>query len=219
MASSWLGQQCGARTGIGRHVNTQAELWEELYNMPQGFHPENDFDCLFDDDESFSIGSLPVRVKWSPGHTPSSVSYIVGDDAAFVHDTFMHVDSGTARADFPGASAGQLYDTLQSILALPDDTRLFVGHDYCTETRKEPAWESTVRGQRAENTHVGGNVSRADFIHRREERDRSLALPDRMLHVLQMNLRGGRLPACESDGHSYLKIPLNRFSKQFDRKL
>jgi glyoxylase-like metal-dependent hydrolase (beta-lactamase superfamily II) len=147
----------------------------------------------------------------SPGHTLGSITYVAGSDAAFVHDTLMYPDMGTSRRDFPGGSAAVLYDSLQAILALPDETRIFVGHDYGTDDREEPAWESTVAEQKASNKHVGGGTPKADYVEIREERDATLSLPDRMLAALQVNLRGGRLPAPEGDGHRYLKLPLDRF--------
>jgi glyoxylase-like metal-dependent hydrolase (beta-lactamase superfamily II) len=149
----------------------------------------------------------------SPGHTLGSITYVVGDDAAFVHDTFMQPDAGTARADFPGGSAATLYDSLQAILALPDRTRLFVGHDYGTEDRPDRSWESTVALQRADNIHLGGQTAKDAYVKLREDRDATLPLPDRMLHVLQMNLRAGRPPEPEDDGRAYLKIPLDRFAE------
>ena len=146
----------------------------------------------------------------SPGHTLGSVTYVIGD-AAFVHDTFMHVDSGTTRADFPGGSTEVLWDSLQVLLRLPDETRLFIGHDYPpVDDREDPAWEASVAEHRAHNKHIGGDVSKADYIKLRDERDATLPLPDRMLHALQVNLRGGRLPEAEADGHSYFKIPANK---------
>jgi glyoxylase-like metal-dependent hydrolase (beta-lactamase superfamily II) len=214
MASWYLKQRLGAVNAIGEKVRDIAELWRKLYHLPDAFRPAQDFDRLFSDGETFRIGKLPVRVMLTPGHTLGSVTYVVGSDAAFVNDTFMQPDAGTARADFPGGSAGQLYDSLQSILALDDETRLFVGHDYGTDSRTEPAWESTVAEQRASNVHLGGGTSKEDYIKQRDARDKTLALPDRMLHVLQMNLRAGRAPEPESDGKRYLKIPLNRFPKE-----
>ncbi|MDF1607380.1 MBL fold metallo-hydrolase [Hoeflea sp. YIM 152468] len=214
MASWFLKQRLGAQNGIGEKVTEIAELWREFYHTPDAFNLQRDFDRLFADGDTFKIGSLPVRVMLTPGHTLGSISYIVGSDAAFVHDTFMQPDAGTARADFPGGSAGELYDSLQSLLSLKGDTRLFVGHDYGTDEREEPAWESTVDEQRRTNTHLAGNISRDAYIKLRDARDRTLALPDRMLHVLQMNLRAGRAPEAESDGKHYLKIPLNRFEKE-----
>lgn len=211
MASSLLKERLNVPNGIGEKVKEIAELWRDYYNMPDAFDPEADFDHLFRDGDRFEIGNLPVRVMLSPGHTLGSITYVVGDDAAFVHDTFMQPDVGTSRADFPGGSAGELYDSLQAILALPDDTRLFIGHDYGTDRRATPCWESTVAEQRRHNQHIGGGTSRKDYVALREARDKTLALPDRMLHVLQMNLRAGQMPAPEDDDNRYLKIPLNRF--------
>ena len=210
-AASWLKERLGAPTAIGEKVREIAALWRRLYNLPQAFDTDREFDRLFTDGETFRIGRLPVRVMLSAGHTLASITYVVGDDAAFVHDTLMHPDAGTSRADFPGGSSRTLYRSIRAILALPEATRLFVGHDYGTETRKEPAWESTVAEQRDRNIHVGGGVSEADFIARRDARDKTLALPNRMLYALQVNLRAGRLPEPESDGHSYFRIPANRF--------
>jgi glyoxylase-like metal-dependent hydrolase (beta-lactamase superfamily II) len=210
MASGWLKARTGVRNGIGEKVLEIASLWQDIYHTPDAFDPRADFDDLFADGDSFTLGDLPVRVMLHPGHTLGSVSYIIGD-AAFVHDTFMQPDVGSSRADFPGGSADQLYDSLQSILTLPDDTRVFIGHDYGTKTRKDPAWESTVAEQRANNAHIGGGTSRADFVTLRSTRDATLPLPDRMLHALQVNLRAGRLPDVEADGHSYFKIPANKF--------
>jgi len=151
-----------------------------------------------------------VRVILSPGHTLGSITYVVGDDAALVHDTLMVPDSGTSRADFPGGDAAILYRSIQQILALPDHTRLFVGHDYCKGGR-EPAWEATVAEHKAENIHLKGGVGEAEYVKIRTERDRTLLLPDRMLYALQVNLSGGRLPEPEADGRSYFKVPANRF--------
>ncbi len=193
MASAWLKEQTGAPNGIGEQVKEIAKIWRRIYGMPDAFDPEADFDRLFEDGETFRIGELDARVMLSPGHTPGSVTYVVGD-AAFVHDTFMHVDFGTARCDFPGGSAKEMYRTLRRILDLPDDTRLFVGHDYGTEDRSAPAWEATVKKHREENAHIGGSVSEADFVHLRTERDKTLDLPDQMLYALQVNLRAGQVP-------------------------
>jgi len=209
-AGAWLRDRTGVPLWTGAKVREIAELWADFYNLPGAFDPDRDFDRLLEDGERFALGDQEVRVMLSPGHTLGSVSFVVGD-AAFVHDTFMHPDSGTSRADFPGGSASALHDSLTVILALPDDTRLFVGHDYDSKTREEPAWESTVAQQRAHNTHLGGGTSREAFITLREARDATLKLPQRMLHALQVNLRGGRLPEPEADGRSYFKLPANRF--------
>ncbi|MFP7572065.1 MBL fold metallo-hydrolase [Marivita sp. S2033] len=211
MASDFLKRTLGKPNAIGEKVAEIAELWRDYYHMPDAFAPERDFDHLFADGDTFQIGSLQVRVLLSPGHTLGSITYVVGNDAAFVHDTFMQPDVGTSRADFPGGTAAELYDSLQEILSLPDKTRLFIGHDYGTGDREAPEWESTVAEQRRDNAHIGGGVSKEAYVEKREARDKTLALPDRMLHVLQMNLRAGQFPEAESDGHSYLKIPMNRF--------
>lgn len=210
MASRWLHEQSGAPTAIGEKVVDIVEIWRDLYHLPDAFNPQRDFDRLLADGDCIMIGELPVRVMLTPGHTLGSITYVIGD-AAFVHDTFMQPDAGTARADFPGGSASILYDSLMRILSLPDDSRLFIGHDYGTDERDEPSWESSVAQQRAHNIHIGGGVPTAEFVKLREERDLTLDLPDRMLHALQVNLRGGRLPEPEADGHVYFKIPANRF--------
>lgn len=211
MAAAWLKKQTGAPMAIGDKVREIATLWSGFYNVPGAFDPDTDFDRLFADGDSFKIGNLDVRVMLSPGHTLGSITYVVGD-AAFVHDTFMYPDSGTSRADFPGGSSKDLWESLQAILALPDDTRLFVGHDYPpVGDREDPAWEATVAEQRATNKHLKGGVTETAYRKVRDDRDATLSLPGRMLHALQVNLRGGRLPEPEADGHSYFKIPANRF--------
>jgi glyoxylase-like metal-dependent hydrolase (beta-lactamase superfamily II) len=210
MAAAWLKEKTGAPMAIGEKVTEIAELWRDLYHEPGSFDPVRDFDRLWADGDTFSIGKLEGRVILSPGHTLGSVTYVVGD-AIFAHDTFMMPDAGTSRCDFPGGSADTLYDSLMTILDHPDDYRIFIGHDYGTDDRKDPAWESTVAEQRTGNKHVGGGVGRAEYVRMREKRDATLGLPDRMLAALQVNLRGGRLPDAEADGNAYLKIPLNRF--------
>ncbi|RVT87338.1 MBL fold metallo-hydrolase [Rhodobacteraceae bacterium CCMM004] len=213
-AGRWLAEQTGAPHAIGARVTEIAALWRDYYNLPDAFDPAADFDRLFADGETFQVGEMDVRVMLSDGHTLGSITFVMGD-AAFVHDTLMHVDVGTSRADFPGGSSADLYDSIQEILALPDTTRLFIGHDYPpVKDRKDPAWEATVAAHRAGNPHVGGGRSKAAFCTLRDDRDATLGLPDRMLHALQVNLRGGRLPPPEDDGHSYFKIPANRFGKE-----
>jgi glyoxylase-like metal-dependent hydrolase (beta-lactamase superfamily II) len=212
MASAWLKEQTGAPAAIGEKVTQIAEIWRKLYNLPQAFDPERDFDKLFADGETFRIGNLEAKVMLSPGHTLGSITYVVGD-AAFVHDTFMNADVGTSRADFPGGDTETLWNSIQAILALPDETRLFVGHDYGAEGRDGPAWEATVAEHKAKNPHLAGK-SKEEFIRLRDERDRTLELPDRILHSLQVNLRGGRLPEPEEDGNVYFKIPANRFPRR-----
>ncbi|TYB87946.1 MBL fold metallo-hydrolase [Oceaniovalibus sp. ACAM 378] len=209
LAAAWLKEQTGLPNAIGARTKKIAQLWRDYYNLPD-LDPAPHFDAFFEDGDSFDIGNLTVTVELSTGHTLGSISYFSGD-AGFVHDTLMFPDSGSSRADFPGGSAAELWDSIQSILSRPDDTRLFVGHDYGKGDRKEPAWEATVAEHKAQNIHVNAKTDKATFIKTREERDATLALPDRILHALQVNLRGGVLPPKEDDGHSYFKIPANRF--------
>jgi glyoxylase-like metal-dependent hydrolase (beta-lactamase superfamily II) len=210
MAAAYLKEKLKAPQAIGAKVREIAELWRGIYHLPQAFDVDAAFDRLFADGDTFKVGALDVRVMLSPGHTLGSITYIVGTDAAFVHDTLMFPDSGSSRADFPGGDAATLFRSIQAILALPAKTRLFVGHDYCKDGRA-PQWEASVAEHKANNIHVKDGVSEAQFVRLRSERDQTLPLPDRMLQALQVNLRGGRLPDPESDGRSYLKIPVNRF--------
>ncbi len=210
MASAELRRRTGAATATGARIRDIAVLWREIYHMPEAFDPDTDFDRLLEDGDHLPLGDLALRVMLSPGHTLGSVSFVCGD-AGFVHDTLMQPDSGTARADFPGGNAGQLWDSIQRILSLPEDTRLFIGHDYGSETRDTPEWEATVAAHRAFNIHVKDGIERDAYVAVREARDAQLPLPDRMLAALQVNLRGGRMPEPESDGRQYLKLPVNRF--------
>ena len=210
MASAQLKARTGAPTAIGAKVHDIAGLWAGIYNLPRAFDPARDFDRLLDDGDALALGDLAMRVTLSPGHTLGSITYACGD-AAFVHDTLMHPDVGTARCDFPGGGAEDLWDTIQDLLGRAPDTRLFVGHDYGAQGRDEPRWEATVAEHRARNVHVGGGADRDAWIARRRERDATLPLPERMLAALQVNLRGGRLPEPEADGRAYLKLPVDRF--------
>ncbi|MEF2553188.1 MBL fold metallo-hydrolase [Aurantimonas sp. A2-1-M11] len=210
MASAYLKEQLGVPAAIGSKVVEISELWRGLYNLPDAFDPARDFDRLWNDGDTFRIGDIDVRVMLSPGHTLGSITYLAGD-AAFVHDTLMYPDMGSSRADFPGGSSRILWASIREILSLPGDTRLFVGHDYGAGSRDEIRWEATVAEHRRDNVHVGDGKDEADFVRIRDERDATLDLPDRMLHALQVNLRGGRLPPAESDGNHYFKIPANRF--------
>ncbi|MCP1167654.1 MBL fold metallo-hydrolase [Limimaricola litoreus] len=210
MASAHLKERTGAPNAIGALVPEIAKIWADIYNLPEAFAPSRDFDHLFEEGETFKIGDLEARVMLSPGHTLGSITYVCGD-AAFVHDTLMQPDAGTSRSDFPGGKTAELWDSIQAILALPGNTRLNVGHDYGTKERREPMWEATVDEHRAHNIHVKDGTKREDYIERRQSRDKTLALPNRILAALQINLRGGRLPEAEDDGNHYLKLPVNRF--------
>jgi len=206
-AAHYLKQKTGAPTAIGERVVDVQKLWKAIYNWPDLPSDGRQWDRLFGEGEVFSIGRLPVKVLFSPGHTLASITYVVGD-TAFVHDTLFMPDSGTARCDFPGGSAARLWGSLQGILALPDHTRVFVGHDYQTGGR-EPRWESTVGEQKASNIHLVAARTEAEFVALREARDRTLPMPRLILHALQVNINGGRLPEPEANGRRYLKFPLD----------
>lgn len=198
-----------APTATGAGIRDVAALWSEIYNLPELRSVGHGYDRLLTPGDVLPLGELDLTVMASPGHTLCSVSYVCGD-SVFAHDTLMQPDAGTARADFPGASPEALWDSIQALLALPPRTRIFVGHDYGTATRNHPEWEARVEDHLARNIHVGGGTVRADWIARRQARDATLPLPERMLAALQINLRGGRLPVAEDDGHIYLKLPLDR---------
>lgn len=206
-AAHYLKGRTGAPTAIGEKVVEVQKLWKGLYNWPDFPADGSQWDRLFAHGDTFKVGDIDARVMFSPGHTLASVTYVIGD-AAFVHDTIFMPDSGTARADFPGGSAKVLWASIQDILALPDATRLFTGHDYQPEGR-EPLWESTVGQQKAQNTHLSTCRTEAEFTALREARDRTLPMPKLILHALQVNIRGGRLPEPEANGTRYLKIPLD----------
>lgn len=205
-AAQYLKAKTGAPTAIGERVVDVQKLWKGIYNWPSLTTDGSQWDKLFADGEEFTVGSLKGRVMFSPGHTLASVTYVIGD-AAFVHDTIFQPDSGTARADFPGGNATELWNSIQAILALPDETRLFTGHDYQPHGR-QPKWESTVGEQKRQNQHIAGRDA-ASFVKIRTERDKTLPMPKLILHSLQVNIRGGRLPEPEDNGKRYLKIPLD----------
>lgn len=206
-AAAYLKDKTGAPTAIGEKVVEVQKLWKGFYNWPDFPADGSQWDKLFADGERFKVGDIEGRVMFSPGHTLASITYVIGD-AAFVHDTLFMPDSGTARADFPGGSAKALWASIQAILALPDETRIFTGHDYQPGGR-EAKWESTVAEQKARNIHMAVHRSEAAFVAAREARDRTLPMPKLILHALQINTNAGRLPPPEGNGRRYLKIPLN----------
>ena len=208
-AASYLKQKTGAPTAIGQYVVEVQSLWKEIYNWPDFPVGGAFWDRLFKVGDRFKVGSLEGQVLFSPGHTLASITYLIGD-AAFIHDTLFMPDSGTARADFPGGSSKRLWASIQEILSLPDETRLFTGHDYQPGGR-EPLWESTVAEQKAKNPHIVGKTE-AEFVSLRDARDKTLPMPKLILHALQVNIRGGRLPEPESNGRRYIKIPMNALS-------
>lgn len=205
-AAQYLKGKTGAPTAIGEHVIAVQKLWKDIYNLPQLATDGSQWDRLFAHGDRFTVGTIDGRVLFSPGHTLASISYLIGD-AVFVHDTLFMPDSGTARADFPGGSAEALWASIQDILALPDATRVFTGHDYQPGGRP-PRWESTVGEQKRANPHVVGQDA-ASFAALRRLRDATLPMPKLILHALQVNIRGGRLPEPEGNGRRYLKFPLD----------
>lgn len=205
-AAHYLKQKTGAPTAIGARVTDVQKLWQGIYNWPELATDGSQWDRLFVEGDSFKVGGLLGRVMFSPGHTLASVTYVIGD-AAFVHDTIFMPDAGTARADFPGGSAKALWSSIQAILTLPDATRLFTGHDYRPGGRAA-RWESTVAEQKRANAHLAG-MTEERFVVLREARDRTLPMPKLILHALQVNIRGGRLPEPETNGRRYLKFPLD----------
>lgn len=208
----WLSEQLGAPRAIGEKVTEVQKLWAGIYNYSDFPCDGRQWDRLLAAGDEFTVGDIPVKVMFSPGHTLASITYVAGD-AAFVHDTLMTPERGTSRADFPGGSAAELWDSIRAILDLPENTRLFVGHDYPGEG-EEPATGQTVAEHRAANIHVKDGITREEFIATREGRDKTLPLPDRMLAALQVNIRGGRKPEPEDGGKRYLKIPLDQFDPQ-----
>ncbi len=207
-AAPYLQGELGGKTAIGGGVTGVQGTFRGIFNLKDLEADGRQFDRLFADGETFLIGDIEARVMATPGHTPGCVCYVIGD-SAFVGDTLFMPDYGTARADFPGGDAGQLYDSIQKILALPDDTRLFMCHDYKAPDRDDYAWETTVAEQREHNVHVNENVSRDEFVAMRERRDAELDMPKLILPSIQVNVRAGRLPEPEDNDVRYLKIPLD----------
>lgn len=206
-AARYLQAKTGAPTAMGEKVVEVQKLWKRIFNWPDFPANGSQWDKLFAEGETFKVGEIPAKVLFSPGHTLASITYVIGD-AAFVHDTLFMPDSGTARADFPGGSARRLWQSIQKILSLPDETRIFTGHDYQPRGR-EPRWESTVAEQKARNTHMAKCNTEEEFVKMREARDRTLPMPKLILHALQVNINGGRLPEPEANGKRYLKFPLD----------
>lgn len=207
-AGAWLRERTGAKIVIGDQITKVQETFQPVFNL-QGHRADGrDFDRLVKDGEALKLGSLDIEVLHTPGHTPACVSYKIGN-AVFVGDTMFMPDYGTARADFPGGDARMLYRSIQRILALPPETRLFMCHDYKAPGRTSFAWESTVSEERATNIHVHAGVSEDAFVALRTARDKTLPMPVLILPSIQVNIRAGALPTPEANGISYLKIPLN----------
>ncbi len=206
-ASPYVKAKTGARIAIGEHIKEVQRIFRPAFNATDLATDGSDFDRLFVDGEHFKIGDLGVQVLYTPGHTPACISYKIGD-AVFVGDTLFMPDYGTARADFPGGDARKLYHSIQRLLALPPETRLFMCHDYKAPGRDRHAWETTVAEQKRANIHVADGISEDAFVAMRNARDATLAAPTLLLPSIQVNIRAGRFPAAELNGVRYLKIPL-----------
>ncbi len=208
-AAPYLQEKLGGQIAIGEHITTVQNVFGNLFNAGSEFQRDgSDFDVLYADGDTFTIGTLPVTVLHVPGHTPACIAYVIGD-AVFVGDTMFMPDYGTARADFPGGDARQLFRSLRRILALPKETRLFMCHDYLPEGRTEYVWETTVEAEREGNVHAHDGVSEDDFVAMREARDATLDMPRLILPSVQVNMRAGHLPPAEDNGVVYLKMPVN----------
>ena len=209
-AAPYLQQKLGGRIGIGENITIVQDTFGKVFNEGTEFQRDgSQFDRLFKDGDSFHIGQVRADVLHTPGHTPACLTYVIGD-AAFVGDTLFMPDYGTARCDFPGGSAEEMYASVQRILALPDETRIFVCHDYKAPGRDEYAWETTVGEQKAKNVHVGGGTPKDAFVKMRTDRDATLGMPKLIIPSLQVNMRAGQMPPADDKGDVFLKVPINK---------
>ena len=208
-AAPYLQDQLGGKIGIGTQITVVQDTFGKVFNEGTAFQRDgSQFDALFEDGDSLNIGQMRVDVMHTPGHTPACLTYVIGD-TALVGDTLFMPDFGTARCDFPGGSASDLYESIQRILSLPDDTRVFVGHDYKAPGRDEFAWETTIGEQKALNIHIGEGRPMEEFVTMRTARDGKLGMPRLILPSIQTNMRAGQMPEPEDDGKSYFKVPIN----------
>jgi glyoxylase-like metal-dependent hydrolase (beta-lactamase superfamily II) len=207
-AAPHVADKTQATTAIGANVTAVQDVFRDIFNLKNLPADGSQFGHLFADGDTFRIGTIEARVLATPGHTPACVTYVIGN-SAFVGDTLFMPDFGTARTDFPGGSAATLYASIQKILALPDDTRLFMCHDYKAPGRDVYAWESSVLEQRENNIHINQHIDESAFIEMREQRDSQLGMPKLILPSIQVNIRAGQLPDADDNGIRYLRIPLN----------
>jgi Zn-dependent hydrolases, including glyoxylases len=206
-AAPYIQQRLGGRIGVGEKIMVVQETFGKIFNEGTEFQRDgSQFDALFKDGDTYKVGEMTCFAIYTPGHTPACMVHVMGD-VAFAGDTLFMPDGGSARADFPGGDAGQLYDSIQKVLSLPDEMRLFMCHDYGPNGRAIQ-WETTVAAQKADNIHVGGGKTREDFIKFRTERDAQLAVPKLIIPSLQVNMRAGELPR-DKDGNLMLKVPVN----------
>ena len=206
-AAPYIQQELGGKIGVGEKIMLIQETFGKIFNEGTEFQRDgSQFDALFKDGDTYMIGGMQAFAIYTPGHTPACMVHVIGD-AAFAGDTLFMPDGGSARCDFPGGDAGELYDSIMKVLSLPDETRLFMCHDYGPNGRAIQ-WETTVADQKADNIHVGGGKTRADFIKFRTERDAQLAMPKLIIPSLQVNMRAGDIPK-DTDGNPMLKVPIN----------
>ena len=209
-AAPYIQEKVGGKIGIGDQITVVQDTFGKVFNEGTEFQRDgSQFDKLFVEGDSFHIGQLRGDVLHTPGHTPACLTYVIGD-AAFVGDTLFMPDFGTARCDFPGGSSEMLFESIQKILTLPDETRIFVGHDYKAPGREDFAWESTVGEQKAKNVHVGEGKDQEEFVKMRDERDAQLAMPKLIIPSLQVNMRAGQMPEPDEEGDVFLKVPVNK---------
>lgn len=212
-AAPYLQQELGGNIAISENIKIVQNTFGKVFNAGTEFERDgSQFDLLLKDDDILRVGSLEVSVLSTPGHTPACLTYIVGD-AAFVGDTLFMPDYGTARADFPGGSARDLYRSIHKIYELPDETRVFVGHDYKAPGRDEFQWETTIAQSKAQNVQLSSDVSEEEYIAMREARDATLQMPRLIVPSLQVNMRAGKMPPPEDNGVTYLKVPINHLGK------
>lgn len=207
-AAPYIQSQLGGKLGIGEGIKTVQSVFGKIFNEGTDFKRDgSQFDCLFKDGDTYKIGSLEVTAIHTPGHTPACMTHLIGD-AAFVGDTLFMPDGGTARADFPGGDARALYRSIHRILSLPDETRLFMCHDYGPNGR-EFIWQTTVQEQRRMNIHVRDGITEDEFVDLRQKRDAGLDMPDLLIPSIQVNMRAGHFPEAEANGSIYLKVPIS----------
>ena len=208
-AAPYIQEKVGGKLGIGKNITVVQDVFGKIFNEGTEFQRDgSQFDRLFDEGDTYEIGGMTAFVMHTPGHTPACMTHVIGD-AAFVGDTLFMPDGGSARADFPGGDAGTLYDSIQKVLTLPGEMRLFMCHDYGPNGR-EIRWETTVADEKAHNIHVGGGRTREEFIAMREARDKTLGMPNLIIPSLQVNIRAGDLPPADDQGDTFLKVPVNK---------
>ena len=207
-AAPYIQEKLGGKIGVGSQITVVQETFGKVFNEGTEFQRDgSQFDALFEDGDTYRIGNMQAVAMYTPGHTPACMVHVMGN-AAFVGDTLFMPDGGSARADFPGGDAGTLFDSIQKVLTLPDEMRLFMCHDYGPNGR-DIAWETTVAEEKEHNIHVGGGKTREQFVQFREERDAQLAMPKLIVPSLQVNMRAGEMPT-DSDGNPMLKVPVNK---------